>query len=102
MNDMTETRALSTVALSSQEAAIVTGKRAVHGEVSERVLRLFDAIRGYGPPRVTLERATLFTVIGVSTLSTAAMVAYPLLRAAMAFMNEMASFESAGVSKSVR
>ena len=30
------------------------------------------------------------------------MVAYPLLRAATAFMNEMASFESAGVSKSVR
>ena len=33
---------------------------------------------------------------------TGAMVAYPLLRAATAFMNEMASFESAGVSKSVR
>ncbi len=33
---------------------------------------------------------------------TGAMVAYPLLRAAMAFMNEMASFESAGVSKNVR
>ena len=33
---------------------------------------------------------------------TGAMVAYPLLRAATAFMNEMASFDSAGVSKSVR
>ena len=33
---------------------------------------------------------------------TGAMVAYPLLCSAMAFMNEMASFESAGVSKNVR
>ncbi|WP_153110995.1 nicotinate-nucleotide--dimethylbenzimidazole phosphoribosyltransferase [Propionivibrio limicola] len=33
---------------------------------------------------------------------TGAMVAYPLLCAAMAFMNEMASFESAGVSKKIR
>lgn len=33
---------------------------------------------------------------------TGAMVAYPLLCSAMAFMNEMASFESAGVSKNIR
>ncbi len=33
---------------------------------------------------------------------TGAMVAFPVVQAAMAFMNEMASFESAGVSKSVR
>lgn len=33
---------------------------------------------------------------------TGVMVAYPMLEAAMAFMNEMASFESAGVSKKVR
>ena len=33
---------------------------------------------------------------------TGAMVAYPILCAALAFMNEMASFESAGVSKNVR
>ena len=33
---------------------------------------------------------------------TGAMVAYPLLCSAIAFMNEMASFESAGVSKNVR
>ena len=33
---------------------------------------------------------------------TGAMVAYPLMCSAMAFMNEMASFESAGVCKNVR
>lgn len=33
---------------------------------------------------------------------TGAMVAYPLFTSAMAFMNEMASFESAGVSKHIR
>ena len=33
---------------------------------------------------------------------TGAMVAFPIVRAAIAFMNEMASFESAGVSKSIR
>ena len=33
---------------------------------------------------------------------TGAMVAYPLLCSALAFMNRMASFESAGVSKNVR
>jgi len=33
---------------------------------------------------------------------TGAMVAYPLLCSAMAFMNEMASFESAGVSQKIR
>ena len=33
---------------------------------------------------------------------TGAMVAFPLLCSAVAFMNEMASFESAGVSKNVR
>ena len=33
---------------------------------------------------------------------TGAMVAYPLLCSALAFMNQMASFESAGVSQRVR
>ena len=61
MNDMTDASALSTIALSTQEAAIVTGRKAVHDNVSPRVLRLFDAIRNYGPPRVTLERAVCFT-----------------------------------------
>jgi formate C-acetyltransferase len=48
-------------ALSAQELAIEDGRRTLHGNASERVLRIFDAIRGYGSPRVTLDRAVLFT-----------------------------------------
>jgi nicotinate-nucleotide--dimethylbenzimidazole phosphoribosyltransferase len=33
---------------------------------------------------------------------TGAMVAFPIVRAAVAFLNEMASFASAGVSKHIR
>jgi len=47
--------------LSAQEQAIQNGAKVVHGTASDRVLRLFDAIRSYGPPRVSLERAVLFT-----------------------------------------
>jgi pyruvate formate-lyase/glycerol dehydratase family glycyl radical enzyme len=47
--------------LSSQELAIEGGKKVLHGNVTDRVLRMFDAIRSYGPPRVTLDRAVLFT-----------------------------------------
>ncbi len=47
--------------LSAQEQAIVHGEKVVHGTASDRVLRLLDAIRSYGPPRVTLDRAVLFT-----------------------------------------
>lgn len=48
-------------ALSSQELAIESGARALNGNISDRVLRIFDGIRGYGSPRVTLDRATYFT-----------------------------------------
>lgn len=48
-------------ALSAQEAALAEGRRTVHGEVSERVMRLFDRARSSGQPRVALERAVLFT-----------------------------------------
>jgi hypothetical protein len=47
--------------LSAQEHAIESGNTVVHGTVTDRVLRLNDAIRAYGPPRVTLDRAVLFT-----------------------------------------
>src|SRR5512138_157388 len=51
----------STSALSAQEQAIVDGKKVLHGTVTDRVLRMFEAIRAYGPPRVALERAVYFT-----------------------------------------
>src|SRR5512135_1956093 len=47
--------------LSTQEQAIVDGKKILHGTVTDRVLRIFEAIRSYGPPRVALERAVYFT-----------------------------------------
>ena len=49
------------VVLSSQESAIESGKTVVHGTATDRVLRMFEAIRAYGPPRVSLDRAILFT-----------------------------------------
>ena len=48
-------------ALSAQEQAIVDNKKVLHGTVTDRVLRMFEAIRTYGPPRLTLERAIYFT-----------------------------------------
>ena len=50
-----------TPALSAQEQAIVDGKKVLHGTVTDRVLRMFEAIRTSGPPRVALERAVYFT-----------------------------------------
>ena len=46
---------------SAQEAALAEGRRVVHGNVTERALRLFDRARNSGQPRVSLERAVLFT-----------------------------------------
>ena len=48
-------------ALSAQELAIESGRRTLHGNASDRVLRIFDAIRAYGSPRVTIDRAVYFT-----------------------------------------
>jgi formate C-acetyltransferase len=47
--------------LSAQEQAILDGKKVMHGTATDRVLRILDAIRSYGPPRVALERAIYFT-----------------------------------------
>src|SRR5512142_948645 len=52
---------VTTSALSAQEQAIVDGKKVLHGTVTDRVLRLFEAVRSFGPPRVALERAIYFT-----------------------------------------
>ncbi|HQR45179.1 MAG TPA: pyruvate formate lyase family protein [Thermoanaerobaculia bacterium] len=53
--------ATPTSTLSAQEQAIETGKMVLHGTVSERAVRMYEAIRAYGPPRVALDRAVLFT-----------------------------------------
>ncbi|MFO1146744.1 MAG: pyruvate formate lyase family protein [Alsobacter sp.] len=50
-------------ALSAQEQALASGAKVLHGSVSDRVLRMFEAIRSYGPPRVTLERSVVFTQV---------------------------------------
>ena len=47
--------------MSTQEAAIQAGKVTLHGTVTDRVLRMYEAIRAYGTVRVTLDRACLFT-----------------------------------------
>ena len=47
--------------LSAQEQAILEGKKVLHGTVTDRVLRMFEAIRPAGSPRVALERAVHFT-----------------------------------------
>src|SRR5512134_2582325 len=51
----------ATADYSAQEQAIVAGRKVLHGTVTDRVIRMFDAIRSYGPPRVALERAVYFT-----------------------------------------
>src|SRR5512136_954677 len=51
---------ISTV-LSAQEKAIAEGKKVLHGTATDRVLRMFNAIRSSGAPRVALERAVYFT-----------------------------------------
>ena len=56
---MTETATTST--LSAQEAAIEGGKQVMHGTVTDQVLQMYEAIRANGPPRVSLDRAMLFT-----------------------------------------
>jgi hypothetical protein len=51
----------TTPVLSAQEQAIADGKKVLYGTATDRVLRMFEAIRSYGPPRVALERAIYFT-----------------------------------------
>jgi hypothetical protein len=48
-------------ALSTQEAAITSSSTVLHPGVTDRVQRLLQAIQPDKPPRVTLDRAVLFT-----------------------------------------
>ena len=48
-------------ALTPQEHAIETGTHLVSVKVTDRVMRLYETMRSYGPPRVCLERSVLFT-----------------------------------------
>jgi len=48
--------AMAAPTLSAQEEAIESGKTALHGNVTDRVVRLFEAIRASYRSRVTLER----------------------------------------------
>lgn len=52
---------VTTPTLTAQERAIAEGKKSLYENVSDRVLRMYEAIRAYGPPRVALDRAVLFT-----------------------------------------
>jgi formate C-acetyltransferase len=52
---------VNTAVLSTQEAAIASGSKMLRPGVTDQVVRLFEAIRAYGPPRVALERAVYFT-----------------------------------------
>ena len=47
--------------LSAQEEALALGKRSIHGNVTDPVLRLFERTRQSAQPRVALERAVYFT-----------------------------------------
>lgn len=47
--------------LTTQELAIESGNKVMHGTVTPRVLRMYEATRAFGPPRLTLDRALLFT-----------------------------------------
>ena len=47
--------------LSTQEQAIESGKKALYEGVTERVLGILNAIRNYGSPRLSVDRAVLFT-----------------------------------------
>jgi pyruvate formate-lyase/glycerol dehydratase family glycyl radical enzyme len=47
--------------LSAQEHAIESGSTLLHGTATDRVVRMYDAMRAYGTVRVTLDRAVLFS-----------------------------------------
>ena len=52
---------MTTAILSAQEEAIQSGKKVLHGTVSESVLRLFNVLCASYQPQDTLEQAFSFT-----------------------------------------
>ncbi len=54
--------------LSAQELAIESGKKVLHGTVTDRVLRMYEEIRAYGPPRVGLYLDSQFLFSHIFTL----------------------------------
>ena len=49
--------------LSTQEQAIESGSLVIHGEVTDRVLRMYESVLSYGPPRAFIDRAVAFTEV---------------------------------------
>jgi hypothetical protein len=47
--------------LSVQEQAVESGNLVIHGTVTDRVLRMYEAVLNYGPPRAFIDRAVAFT-----------------------------------------
>ena len=47
--------------LSAQEQAIESGQKVYHGIATDRVLRILDRIKAFGPPRAAFDRAVAFT-----------------------------------------
>jgi hypothetical protein len=57
-----KTMVTAAATLTAQEEAIEKGKKVLHRNVADWALRIYEAFRGYGPPRVTtLDRAVPFT-----------------------------------------
>lgn len=57
---MISTLTMNAAVLSAQEQSIEKGSKVLHGRVTNRELRMYEAIWTYGPPRVALERAVYF------------------------------------------
>jgi hypothetical protein len=52
--------------LSAQEPAIESGTTVLHGTATDWILRMYQAMRTYGPPRVALDRTVPKSTAGRS------------------------------------
>jgi len=55
------TTTTTSAVLSAQEAAIQSGKRTLHDNITPRIVRMYEAIRASAAPRIQVRRAKLFT-----------------------------------------